>query len=528
MFFISALKVSIANQLKMEQDLTGLELQQQKTTVDQKKEVYVLELENSVDNLNQKLKSAKAKSLKDNFKIKLQQKIIEKQNTELQQQQDEIRKLRNEISQLNKKLSNTLTGELYHTLPGELYHTLPEKKDYTLPSELNHTLPDRKDQSLPGEPYHTLPEKKNQTLPDRKDHTLPGELNHTLPDRKYQSAATIKLEEYVDHISEIENKLVTLTPTVSQNSTASHQFQYNEDITIDERFKLILDVENINRIRQNEEESPQTREESFEQLSEMEVEHKYRPNDEDVNTNVEHEYKFLPMDEDIHTNEPYKFMPMGEDIHTNELYKFMPIGEDIRTNEPYKFMPNEVNQFRQDGGHSKMHSSSFDDPTPSTSMKMEAGSHDDNASVKKKTQTKQNKTIKENKTKQKKHKKLPSNKLVTLTPTVSQNLTNKLKKKKKSLECDQCQLTFHYQYHFKTHMEQVHQNIKPFQCPQCPKSFRIANHCKSHFERVHEKRRKPYFKCQEWDCKGAFYSLQQLQKHMKLIHGGVEKTHMFR
>ncbi len=40
----------------MEQDLPGLELQQQKTIVDQKKEVYVLELENSVDHLNQKLK----------------------------------------------------------------------------------------------------------------------------------------------------------------------------------------------------------------------------------------------------------------------------------------------------------------------------------------------------------------------------------------------------------------------------------------------------------------------------------------
>jgi hypothetical protein len=490
----------------MEQDLTGLELQQQQETMeDQKKEVHVIELENSINVLTQTLKSAKAKSLQDNFKIKLQQKTIEKQNTELQQHKDEILKLRNKINCLNIKLSQFLPGELNHALPGELNHTLPGRVDHTLPGRINQTLPNelevlqkaiKKEKPSEVSMSHLLTdvgnsEKKNSSNNSSKDSV---QLESTVNNDQYQSAA-IKLEEYVEHISEIENK---------------YRFQRNEENTIDERFEHILEVD---RLRQNEGEPPQTIEESFEQLPEMEQEYTYRPNDEDFQSHevyiediVEYENKFLPNEDD----------------------------DD---------QAKEENQFRSEAGSSPKHSSSssFEDPTPSTSMKME-DSTDDKTSI--------NKSIK-NKKQLKQH----SNKLVTLTPTVSQNLTNTLQKKKKSFECEQCQLTFPYQCHFLAHMEKVHQNMKPFQCPQCPKSFRLTNHCKSHFDmvhrklnplqcetcyesfksnyllgkhvaKVHEKKRKPYYKCEEWDCEEAFYNLHSLQKHMKLIHDGGEKTHI--
>ncbi len=469
--------------LKMEQDLTGLELQQQQETIeDQKKEVHVIELENSINILTQTLKSAKAKSLQDNFKIKLQQKTIEKQNTELQQHKDEILKLRNEINCLNKKLSQFLPGEVNHALPGIVDHTLSGRINQSLPNELE-ALQKAIKQEKPSEVSmsHLLTdvgnsEKTNSSNNSSKDSV---QLESTVNNEQYQSAA-IKLEEYVDHISEIENK---------------YQFQRNEENTIDERFEHILDVD---KLRQNEGEPPQTIEESFEQLPEMEEDYTYRPNDEDFQSHevyiediVEYENKFLPNEED----------------------------DD---------QAKEENQFRSDAGSSPMSSSSsfFEDPSPSTSMKME-DSNDD---------------------------KTPINKAIKNKKQLKQHLKT-IQKKKKSFECEQCQLTFPYQCHFITHMEKVHQNMKPFQCPQCPKSFRLTNHCKSHFDlvhrklnplqcetcyesfksnyllgkhvaKVHEKKRKPYYKCEEWDCEEAFYNLHSLQKHMKLIHDGGEKTHI--
>ena len=318
--------------LKMEQDLTGLELQHQQETIeDQKKEVHVIELENSINILTQTLKSAKAKSLQDNFKIKLQQKTIEKQNTELQQHKDEILKLRNEINQLKQKLSQFLPGELNHTLPGRMDHTLPGELNPTLPGQQECQLKAiKKEKPSEVSMSHLLTdvgnsEKKNSSNNSSKDSV---QLESTVNNDQYQSAV-IKLEEYVDHISEIENK---------------YQFQRNEENTIDKRFEHILDVD---RLRQNEGEPPQTIEESFEQHPGMEQEYTYRPNDEDFQSHevyiediVEYENKFMPNEED----------------------------DD---------QAKEENQFRSDGGSSPKHStSSFEDPSPSTSMKMEDSNDD--------------------------------------------------------------------------------------------------------------------------------------------------------
>ena len=68
----------------------------------------------------------------------------------------------------------------------------------------------------------------------------------------------------------------------------------------------------------------------------------------------------------------------------------------------------------------------------------------------------------------------------------------------------------------KTHVNSVHDGVKPFECIICNEKFTQRQNLKRHTESVHEKK-KPY-KCDL--CERDFTQKLHLKKHMNRVHEG--------
>jgi hypothetical protein len=78
---------------------------------------HVSELENDINNLSQKLKSADRKALKDHIRIELLQSTIEKQEIDFQNQKHSILKLKSENKLLSQKIASVQSDKMEEDLP---------------------------------------------------------------------------------------------------------------------------------------------------------------------------------------------------------------------------------------------------------------------------------------------------------------------------------------------------------------------------------------------------------------------------
>jgi hypothetical protein len=83
----------------------------------QETKAHVSELENEINNLSQKLKSADRKALKDHIRIELLQNTIEKQEIYFQNQKHSILKLKSENKLLSQKLASVQSDIMEEDLP---------------------------------------------------------------------------------------------------------------------------------------------------------------------------------------------------------------------------------------------------------------------------------------------------------------------------------------------------------------------------------------------------------------------------
>jgi uncharacterized Zn-finger protein len=98
-----------------------------------------------------------------------------------------------------------------------------------------------------------------------------------------------------------------------------------------------------------------------------------------------------------------------------------------------------------------------------------------------------------------------------------QSHINAVHQKIRPFECDQCQKTFSRKYNLNLHIQSNCKNLKKkYKCNECEKSFEKKKYLKRHVDRIHLKIKPLRFICDE--CEAPFEEKKCLEHHTNKVH----------